>query len=82
MITNEVQAALTRKANSDLRLASRNNEILIGQTKVGTIRLQKQEAGYGIFWAEVVSPTVITQKAIEGSKSFIRSTLINLYQVA
>ena len=81
MKTN-LNEALANKANADLRQAARHNEILIGQTKLGTIRLQKQANGYGIFWAEVVSSSVINQRAIEGSKAFIRETLCNLYQVA
>ena len=81
MTNHAIKAAFESKANSDLRRASRETEILIGQTKIGTIRLQKQAYGYGIFWAEVHGAEIIA-KAIEGKTAFIRETLINLYQVA
>lgn len=77
-MTTEID--LTKFANADIRLARREGEIAICQTKRGTLTLGFDGTTYRLGGAEIKAGQIQTWE-ITGKPAVIRAALVDLYVV-
>jgi hypothetical protein len=79
MTTQEIQQALSKFAESDMKLARKEQEISIVETKLGCVELGYDKANKEYTLSKRVFPEI--KIIAKGKKSEVKEALINTYSV-